>query len=84
MRGFPPAEKIICHPGVDTAASWQRLSHFKGISQNLHVMRMGGLLLLDDFFGVILLVICVFSPGSLNKNTTCLFSGTQPKTPWEV
>ena len=62
MRGFPPAEKIICHPGVDTAASWQRLSHFKGISQNLHVMRMGGLLLLDDFcWGDFACDLCVFS-----------------------
>ena len=54
VKGFneriSPAEKISCHPGVDTAASWQRLRILKG-SLDLHVMRMGGLLLLDDFFG---------------------------------
>lgn len=79
MRGFPPAEKIICHPGVDTAASWQRLRILKGSPKIFMSWEWVGCFSWMIFLGVILLVICVFSPGSLNKNTTCLFSGTQPR-----
>ena len=73
MRGFPPAEKIICHPGVDTAASWQGFRILKGSPKIFMSWEWVGCFSWMIFLGVILLVICVFSPGSLRKHHKFVF-----------
>ena len=56
------------------------VSHFKGISQNLHVMRMGGLLLLDDFFGGDFACdLCVLLRAPLTKTPHVCFRVPNPK-----